>query len=342
MISSALLLADPSPCLRFLVLTKLMKKPGSDSEVRELKGEREQDMLVKDIIAFQENDGSWMGDTVQGAAGLGKVRTTAMVMKRLGYLGFSPDHPAIKKAAAFLFSHQEQSGAWSPAGNQDQEDAGAEATLIYTALILQGIAMSGYAESPRAKKAYTWLLSFRLPDGAWPAGIVQGNYRKIAGYRRLAHSRFGCRSTTTAVCEALASHPVYRTGKEARRALDLILGTGIKEASSIGYETARLLGEEQTRGLLTYYTRYDSAFILSMCSQVKTGTSDERVAGIIRFLLDNQGPMGLWRYASNPQATRWVTFDILRTLSLIDTETDWFTLEPVTPFSKYPGKQKRF
>ncbi|MBN2532789.1 MAG: terpene cyclase/mutase family protein [Spirochaetales bacterium] len=342
MLNTALLLTDPSPCLRLLVLTYLLNKASNSGEVKELRELREQDYLVRDIRALQEKNGAWSRDAIRGTAGSGRVQTTAFVLKRLGYIGFPPDYPVIEKAASFVFSCQQKTGAWSPAKDGEDENAGAEATLIYTALILQGLALSGYGETEQAKKAYTWLSSFRLPDGAWPAGMVKGNYRGIAGYRRLAHSRFGCRSTTTAVAAAFAYHPVLSRTSEAKRALDMILSTELREAGATGYEVARLTGAEQVKGLLTHYARYDCAFILDLCRRTGIDTDDERVSDIIRFLLEQQGPYGLWEYNPNPGASRWITFDILRSLSYIDAKTDWLSLEPRTPFRKYPSKQKRF
>lgn len=342
MLSTALLLADHSPYLRLLVLTDLMKKPVTDSEVQEVRELCEQDSLVKDIYTFQEKDGSWRADAAGGSDGSSKVQTTAFVLKKLGYLGFQPDHPAVKKAVSFLFSHQLKSGAWSQGEGGNDADAQAEATLIYTALVLQGISLSGYGEIKQAARAYEWLSSFLLQDGAWPAGFVEGNYRGTAGYRRLAHSRFGCRSTTTGILAAFAYHPVLRRSTRAKRALDHILTTELKESGSIGYEVARITGAESTKGLLTHYARYDCAFILDLCRRTGIGPDDERVGDIIRFLADQRGPYGLWEYTPNPQATRWITFDILRSLSEIETHTDWLSVEPRTPFQKYPGKKKRF
>ena len=54
-----LLLADPSPCLRYLVLRELLGKPDDDPEVRELADLRLRDPLVAPVLAAQEADGSW-------------------------------------------------------------------------------------------------------------------------------------------------------------------------------------------------------------------------------------------------------------------------------------------
>ena len=48
-----LLLADPSPCLRLLVLQELLHKPESDLEVKELTEIRDLDPLIADFIKLK-------------------------------------------------------------------------------------------------------------------------------------------------------------------------------------------------------------------------------------------------------------------------------------------------
>jgi hypothetical protein len=55
-----------------------------------------------------------------------------------------------------------------------------------------------------------------------------------------------------------------------------------------------------------------------------------------------QGPYGLWENTEKPQASRWVTYDLLRSLSGLDAETEWVSVEPRTPFQPYPRRRKRF
>ena len=119
-----------------------------------------------------------------------------------------------------------------------------------------------------AERAYDWLLAQRLPDGAWPTGIASGVYGYVAGYRRLAHSRWGCRSNTTGALICLALHPQRRRSDAARRALDLLLGRETRDEASLGFEVARLVGAEPARGFLTFFARFDLAQVLWLCSQV--------------------------------------------------------------------------
>jgi hypothetical protein len=213
---------------------------------------------------------------------------------------------------------------------------------LQTGIPLRALAGAGYATDPRAERAYEWLLACRLPDGAWPTGIKGDRHVFPAGYRRLAHSRFGCRTNTSFALAALALHPSRRSRPAARRGLDLLLAQETLQASSLGQEVARSVGVEPARGFFTYFARYDVAFVLDLCWRVGASLEDGRVADMVAFVKGLQGPYGLWAYAPHPEASRWVSFDLLRSLSRIDEGTDWVSLEPRTPFQPYPKRPRRY
>lgn len=343
----ALLLADPSPCLRLLVLRELLGYPDDDPEVQELSALREQDPLVADLLNHQADDGSWAADgrLWQGS----RQRATYLALMRLGYVGFDGAHPAVQRGAEYLFTQQQADGSWSLTsdGVEGGEREGYAMVPLQTAFPLRALAMCGYGGDPRAERAYTWLLARRLDDGAWPTGIAGGTeesgvYGYVAGYRRLAHSRWGCRSNTTGSLLCLAHHPERRTGPEARRALDLLLGRETREAQHVGLEVARLTGAEPTRGFLTFFARFDLALLLDLCWRVGATTDDARVADLVDFVTGLRGEYGLWTHPTQPQVSRWLTFDLLRSLSRLQAEGDWVGSEPRTPFQPYPARRKRF
>ena len=342
---AALLLADPSPALRGLVLREMLGRTDDDPEVRELAGLREMDPLVADLLALQAADGSWT------SAPANKLQATSQALMRLGYLGLGSGHRAVQRGAEYLFSRQQEGGAWPLAGAWRVPDSirsaepheGYSMVPLQTAIPLRGLAACGYATDPRAEKAYDWLLAQRLDDGAWPTGMAAGNYGYVGGYRRLAHSRWGCRSNTTGALICLAHHPEHQRGSEARRALDLLLGRETREKHTLGFEVARLIGAEPARGFLTYFARFDLALVLDLCWRVGATPEDGRVAEAMAFVEEQQGPYGLWEYVPRPQASRWVTFDILRSLSRLEAgEGDWLDLEPRTPFQAYLRRSKRY
>jgi hypothetical protein len=346
----ALLLADPSTCLRYRVLCDLFMFPGDHPEVIELESLRLADPLLTGLLALQEADGSWRGGILGDLASGGVLQATGYALARLAFLGFDRQHPAVQRGAEFLFSQQQPDGSWpllkDGVGDGVGEDGYAMMPL-QTAHPLRGLAACGYAADPRSEKAYEWLLTQRLPDGAWPTGVARaGVYGYVGGYRRLAHSRWGCRSNTTGALACLAYHPERRGQPEARRALDLLMGRETRERQSLGLEAARLVGAEKARGFITFYARYDLAFILSLCWRVGATLEDQRVADLVEFLEEAQGPFGLWEYQPRPQATRWATLDLLQSLNGISENSQspagWISLEPRTPFQPYPKTAKRY
>lgn len=339
---AALLLADPSPCLRALVLSELLHEPATSPELLELIRLRESDSLVMDLLKLQASDGSWES-LPAWQVGRARILTTSIALMRLGYLGFGPDLAAVRGGAEYLFSRQRQDGAWPlPKADEEPERARYSMIPLQTAMPLRGLAACGYAADPRAERAYEWLLAQRLSDGAWPTGIASGDLGHVAGYRRLAHSRWGCRSNTTGALLCLALHPERRTGPEARRALDLLLGRETREQQTLGYEVARLIGQEPPRGFITFFARFDLALVLDLCWRIGATQEDPRVSELVEFVRGLQGMYGMWEYTRRMSASRWVTFDLLRSLSRLDETGDWTSLEPRTPFRAYATRPRRY
>lgn len=342
-----LLLADPSPSLRLLVSRDLLNRPDDDEEVRELKKLQEEDPLILKFLALQNEDGSWRGGEGGGTI-LGKIRLTAQALMGLGYFGLGPEHSAVKQGAEFIFAQQQNDGSWplitlgTLLDGTNLSDIKYHMIPLQTALPLLGLAWAGYATDPRAEQAYDWLLEEQLPQGGWPSGRHREKYIFAAGYRRLAHSKFGCRTNTTAAVSVLAMHPKRRTSQAARRGLDLLLAHEHRQAHTLGFEVARIIGAERPRGSFTYFRRYDVAQILDFSWRIGASLEDGRVADNVKFVKELQGPYGLWEYQGHPEVSRWVTFDLLRSLSRLDEETDWLSMEPRTPFQPYPKKSRRF
>ncbi len=338
-------MADRSPSLRTLVLQELLKRSDSDSEVQELKKLRESDPVVSHMLALQSSDGSWRESAMEGSVPGGSVQATSQALTRLGYLNFDKEHSALKRGAEYLFSKQCRNGSWPlPRKGPAEEATRRPYTMmpLQTALPLHGLAACGYSEDMRTELAYEWLLEQRLEEGVWPTGKAGKVYGYVAGYRRLAHSRWGCRSNTTASLICLALHPKRSSSPEARRALDMLLGCETCDKANIGFNVARTIGAEPQSGFITYFARFDLALLLDLCWRIGASRNDERVADLVDFVAGLQGPYGIWEYKSHPEASRWVTFDVLRSLSRLDDSTEWLSMEPRTPFKAYLNRRKRF
>ena len=346
-----LLLTDPSPCLRWLVLRELLHFPEDHPEVVELGNSRINDPLITDLLALQEKDGSWApGSIITGKVGGNRILATGFALTRLGYLGFNRFFPPVDRGATYLFNQQLPEGSWPLSDEQRLTDGDSELPKnerysmipLQTVFPLRGLVACGFFYDPNIEIAFNWLLKQRLPDGAWPTGIAAGVFGYVGGYRRLAHSRWGCRSNTTGSLICLAFHPEKRHSPEAHKALDHLLSRDTHEVKNIGIEVARLVGAEPAHGFISYFGRFDLALLLDLCSRVGGSTNDERIAGIIDFLLNLQSHHGLWEYTSRPHISRWVTFDLLRSISQIEKNVEWIESEPRTPFQPYPKRVKRY
>src|SRR5918992_433938 len=202
------------------------------------------------------------------------------------------------------------------------------------------LAAAGYAEDLRAERAYDWLLAQRLDDGAWPVGVASGQKGYIAGYRRLPGSA-GCRANTTGALAALAFHPKRAESEAARIALDLLLQRETRDEWALGWEVARLTGIEAPSGFVTFYARFDLAFVLELAARCGAAHDDVRVGDLVEFLLGLRGENGLWQHPTYPELARWLTFDLLLNLRRLE-GGDWVGLAPRTPFRAYPKRRRRY
>jgi len=150
---AALLLADPSPCLRLLVLRDLLLRPEDDLEVRELVPLREAGPPVADLLLLQADDGSWTSLDLGRTSRAGQVFGTAHALMSLGYLGFGPEHPAVQRGAEYLFSQQRQDGSWPLPQLREGEAEGYQMIPLQTAFPLRGLAMCGCALGARLRVA---------------------------------------------------------------------------------------------------------------------------------------------------------------------------------------------
>ena len=328
----ALLLADRSPALRFRALVEVDGLDLEDSEVAGLAEQLPSSEEVDRVLSSMTPDLSGM----------------SFALSRLDFLGLTRGHPAVDEIAEKIFDRQKKDGSWptNAYASADRKsnvpaDEGYKWRPLQVALPLRGLATVGYAEDPRAERAYEWLLAHRFDDGSWPYG--QAGVQKagaVAGYRRLPRSE-GCRATTTGALACLARHPQRRTSEDARRALDLLLQRETRDEWALGTEVARLAGAERPRGFATFYARHDLAFILDIASRIGASTDDVRVADLVAFLETRRGPLGLWDHPTHPQLSRWLSLDILASMRRLETG-DWSGRDLRSSFVPYPKRRRRF
>ncbi|HZC27711.1 MAG TPA: hypothetical protein VE287_11855 [Actinopolymorphaceae bacterium] len=319
-----LMLCDPSPALRLRDLTELLDVAPDDPEVLDLA--RQRDAVARD----------WPGGDASA-----DPKALAFTLCRYAYEGIGRDNPEVAATAEQLFAVQEPDGSFPlRLFRRGRRDGVYSMLPLQAALPLRGLAAAGYATDPRVERAYDWLLDKQLDDGAWPIGMAHGQPGYIAGYRKLPGSK-GCRATTQGALACLVLHPEHARSPRTRRALDFLLQRETREEWALGAEVSRLAGVEPATGFVTFYARFDLAFVLDLASRAGASLDDGRVADLVDFLQQRRGPFGLWEHPAYPELSRWLTFDLLLSLRRLRSG-EWSGMAPRVPFQAYPARRRRF
>ncbi|MCG8570757.1 MAG: hypothetical protein MJB14_11515 [Spirochaetes bacterium] len=352
------ILAHPSQLLRLLILKdvyhhrisigenplhlKNSEKSFIQNDIAELEKARYDDPLVDNILKLQKEDGSWHNFKENEPSALSPEIATSVVLLRLAFLGFSQQETFIQKAVQYLFDKQEKDGQWALIKHDEVAKDNYTWVPLQTALPLLGIAAAGFTEEPQAELAYEWLLDKMIPDGAWPTGWASGKYARVAGYRKVPHSQWGCRSNTTACLIVFSLHKRKKQNPVIKKALDKLLIKVPRNASALGFDLARLLGYEESKGFFTFFKTYDPLTILWLCQQYEVDKEDQRLNNLMQFIMNQRNEYGYWPIQNHPNLGKWLTYFICKTSNNIKEKSRWQSQEFETPFQTYPKGMKRF
>jgi squalene-hopene/tetraprenyl-beta-curcumene cyclase len=117
------------------------------------------------LLREQQADGSWWGRW-----GVNHLYGTAAAMPALEALGFPPEHPAMRRAVAWLDSVQSAGGGFGEDIRSYHDPAWrgrGEPTPSQTAWALLAYVAGGEAESESARRAADYLCASQLENGDW-------------------------------------------------------------------------------------------------------------------------------------------------------------------------------
>lgn len=254
---------------------------------------------VQKIFKTQQKDGSWRSRNNKEYSGV--KYSLFETWKQLRYLiqqyEMNKDHPAIKKAAEYLFSCQ--SGEGDIRGILANQYA-----PYYTGAIMYLLIRAGYENDPRIEKGFNWLLEMRQDDGGWVIGspgmvgvkLSRRETNDLTSNENLEtlnafdKSKPFSAAGTGMVLRAFSVHNQYKNSKYALKAGELLKSKFFKNDNWTSYQHP----DNWVRFQFPFWwTNIVSA--LDTISLIGIPKEDPDIENALRWLINHQENDGLWK-----------------------------------------------
>ncbi len=265
------------------------------------------------ICRAQLPDGSWKFAERNCTVKRGIDYSQVEIFRHLGILVekycFDKSHPALKKAAGYIFSCQTEEGDF-------RGTLGIHYAPEFTAMIMELLIKAGYGDSPEITAAFEWLESMRQHDGgwAWPLktrGISFTKAFKLHEPVEPNRSKPFSHCLTGIILRAYAAHETMRKSDAALIAADLLA------------DRFFLPDKYTDRGKAEYWAKVTFPFwytdivtALDSLSIIGLSSGDSRIARAIDYVLDCQNPDGSFDFKllrdGDKLLSRWICLAIAK------------------------------
>ena len=223
------------------------------------------------------------------------LETFKQILKLIDMFKFTKNDRSIQQAAEYIFSCQTDEG-------DIRGIIGNQYAPYYTGIIMSLLIKAGYVNDPRIKKGFDWLLSMRQNDGGWvigsPGGFGEYSWKEkciltthnVETKKDFDKTKPFAHSGTGMVIRAFASHPQYRTSKEANTAAQLLKSHFFKEDNYSSYKSA-----EHWVNFKYPFWWTDLISGLDSISLIGISEEDKDVSQALSWFVNNQQKSGLWK-----------------------------------------------
>ena len=244
------------------------------------------------ILRKQQEDGSWRypgrNRQIYTETNYDLLETFRQLGILLDKYGLDLRHPAVEKAAGYLFSCQTEEG-------DIRGILGTQYMPYYHGAILELLIKAGYADDTRVERGLQWLLSMRQHDGGWivpmQAVPAKEKTREIWSAPPVPpdRSRPFSHLATGMALRPFAVHPDYRRLEAVTLAANRLKSRFCKSDKYNDRKAPR------------YWTKFQYPFWwtnlltgLDTLSLLGFGPGDEDVQKALQWFVDNQQDDGLW------------------------------------------------
>lgn len=286
---------------------------------RDLLDQREQDVYkvwnckpAEHILHYQLPDGSWRFKGNRPGDEFGEnyelVETWKMLRLLVGKYSFNREHPAISRAAEFVFTWQSDEG--DIRGILSNQYA-----PYYTGALLELLIKAGYGSDSRVVRGLDWLLSMRQNDGGW---IIPLNMFKQSYYYEVAFKApippnkelLSSHMTTGMVLRAFCAHPQYRENIAVLQAGEL-LAARLFKADAFTFRQA----VDYWFKLQYPYWWTNLLSAMDSLAALNFKSHDPRIRRGLEWFREDQHSTGTWTSSydrKDPDADGWITYAVCR------------------------------
>jgi 3-methyladenine DNA glycosylase AlkD len=307
------LLAAGDTALEWSVRHDLLDEPGDANVLWQLPE-------VSARLRRQRADGSWPyrggARTLRSATDYAQLATYEVLLELVAKQRLDVRHPAIARAARFMLGFQTAAGDL-------RGIYGTQYTPNYTAAILAVLLDAKVPpDDARIAAGMHWLLSMRQHDGGWaiplrtqrsPTGSSFERAMSLSEPVEPDRSRPASHLVTGIVLRALAAHPGYRDGPEARAAAGLLASRLFKPDA---YPDRRSAAYWEKLRFPFRWT--DIAAALDAMLIVGVDVDEPPIGRALAWLSAGQDEGGLWRSAyakaADPLVHQWTSFGVARVI----------------------------
>ena len=151
-------LEENQPSIRYLALTKLLGKDEDDPEVQSTKEMIARRGWAADVLAKQQKGGWWVSDERLYTP---KYLSTNWMMLVLSDLGLTKEEPRIEKSCELWIDRfAKEDGGFGM-------DNSKRSHLCIVGNTARGLVKFGYADHPKVKSAFEWLVLNAAEKGGW-------------------------------------------------------------------------------------------------------------------------------------------------------------------------------